>query len=137
MKKKQNFSGLFGRVTMPDSHAYTDSYAYCYCYRYTYGHSYSLNNSNAYTHTKSLLQDLHLHQGLTRHQGLDQPRHRARNFFVVGTPALRRPDSAARCSYQSKTTEAQLRTESHANARLMRFRPSANISVFTPMPMRK
>jgi hypothetical protein len=26
---------------------------------------------------------------------------------------------------------------SYASARLMRFRPSANISVFTPMPMRK
>ena len=46
-------------------------------------------------------------------------------------------DSAARCPYQSKTTEAQLRTASHANARSIRFRPSANISVFTPMPMRK
>ena len=82
-------------------------------------------------------QEPHQLRDLIQRRGFAPPHRRDHSLYVVGTPALRRPDSAARCPYQSKTTEAQLRTASHANAWPRRFRPSANISVFTPMPMRK
>ena len=51
--------------------------------------------------------------------------------------ALRRPNRAARCPYQFDQLEVLPIGRSPASARLMRCRPSANTSVFTPIPMRK